>query len=460
MMTNSWKSSVFIFGKKGRFHGEDLAGRNVSSSGRENCGVRFVRGRVDWRRSRARASGAWYNRSFVSVAMAASGNKRSAGRNASRLLRSFTMSVVLRLLHPSNAKAEDHVDYKFEDYNEEHGRIQVLTHSAFFEKSLSSAVTARGELVYDSISGATPTGGPPIAGSTQVPLAHMRDIRKAGNVATSLRWGANTTTPQVAYSIESDYESIGVSLNHSIDFNQKNTTLNLGIAHDFDTIMPKFWPDTKHRDNTDFLVGVTQVLGPKTLLSASVTLGTATGYMADPYRGFVFPDYDSAALFAEQRPQHKTKQVVFLSLTHYVDPVNASVEVSYRLYHDSFGIYGHTASLEWFQKLGKHVILAPLFRYYYQTAAYFYATKLPGDPTLPPSDPFFTVPVPPFYSADYRLSELQSLTYGLSATFVVNSHVYLDAAYRRYAMCGLDDVTAASAYPQANIFTAGVRLWF
>jgi hypothetical protein len=288
----------------------------------------------------------------------------------------------------------------------------------------------------------------------------MRDIRKAGNLATSIRWGPNTTTPQVAYSIESDYESIGISLNHSIDFNQKNTTVTVGLAHDFDTIMEPFFIGDRHKDTTDALIGVTQVLGPRTLLSANLTLGTASGYMADPYRGFVFTDYDPAALFAEQRPQHKTRQILLVSLAQHFDPVDASAEISYRFYHDSFGIFGHTASLEWFQKIGKHVILAPMFRYYYQTAAYFYATELPGDPTLSPGDPFFTVPVPAFYSSDYRLSEMQTFTFGLNATFVINSHVYLDAAFRRYEMCGLDGVTSASAYPNANIFTAGARLWF
>ncbi len=357
-------------------------------------------------------------------------------------------------------RAEDHLDYKFEDYDEDGNRIQIQTHSALLELALGSAVTARGEFVYDSISGATPTGGPPPAGSDQVPLANMDDVRRAGSLGTAIAWGRNITTPQVAYSLESDYESIGLSLNHSIDFNQKNTTLNLGVAHNFDTVMPEFWVGEESKDSTAFLVGGTQVLGPKTLLSANLTIGYDTGFLSDPYKGFVFTDYDPAALFPEKRPDRRSKQVFLASLTHFFESVNGSVETSYRFHHDSFDIVSHTASVEWFQKFGKHVIVSPEFRYYHQTAADFYATQLPGDPTLPPDDPFFTTPVPDYYSADYRLSNLQTFTYGVKLTVIINQHVFLDAAYKRYEMHGLDNVTSASAFPNAHVFTLGARIWF
>ncbi len=364
------------------------------------------------------------------------------------------------VLQSIGLSAEDHVDYKFEEYDESDDRIRIQTHSALLELALGSAVTAKGEFVYDSISGATPTGGPPPAGSDQVPLAQMDDVRRAGSLGTAIAWGRNITTPQVAYSLESDYESIGLSLNHSIDFNQKNTTLNLGVAHNFDTIMPEFWAGEESKDSTSFLIGGTQLLGPQTVLTANLTLGFDSGYLSDPYKGFVFTDYDPAALFPEKRPDDRTKQILLTSFTHFFDALNGSVEASYRFYHDSFDIFSHTAALEWYQKIGQHVVVSPEFRYYWQSAASFYATQLPGDPTIPPGDPFFTTPVPEHYSADYRLSHLQTFTYGLKLTVIVNRHFYLDAAYKRYEMFGLDDVTSASAYPSANVFTLGARVWF
>ena len=130
------------------------------------------------------------------------------------------------------------------------------------------------------------------------------------------------------------------------------------------------------------------------------------------------------------------------------------MEGSYRFHRDNWGIHAHTTSLEWHQKLGSHVVLSPLIRYHYQNEADFYGVIFPGDPSL--SD----LGVPRHYSADFRLSELQTFTYGAQLSFIINDQLYFDLGYKRYDMDGLDNITAKSAYPDANVFTAGLRLWF
>ena len=372
------------------------------------------------------------------------------------------IAVALQGLLAQRVRGENHFDYRYDDYQENADRIHVQTHSAFLELLINSSVTLNAEFVYDGISGATPTGGPPPAGSKQVPLAQMEDTRKAGNLSSAIRWGGNqTTTPQFAYSLEGDYESVGLSLNHTIDFNDKNTTLALGVAYTHDTIMPVFWyGDREYKNSGDALVGLTQLLGPKTVFTANLTVGTSQGYLNDPYKGIRFTGYpDPTTLFTENRPNARTKEIGFFSLTHFVTPVNGSAELSYRLYHDSYGILSHTVTLSWFQKIGKHVVISPMFRFMDQSAADFYAVELPGDPSLPPSDPFY-VPIPKHYSADYRLSALQTFTYGISATVKIKDRVSLDLSYQRYEMVGKDNVTSASAYPSANTFSGGFRVWF
>ena len=47
----------------------------------------------------------------------------------------LVLAFVLRLLQP-RAQAEGHVDYKFEDYNEDNGRIHITTHSYLLELPL------------------------------------------------------------------------------------------------------------------------------------------------------------------------------------------------------------------------------------------------------------------------------------------------------------------------------------
>jgi len=386
-----------------------------------------------------------------------SGNARSAGRSLA-----ISVSVGLQFLLAHRLRGENHIDYRFEDYQEQNGRIGVRTQGLLFEATVHPSVKLEGEFVYDAISGATPTGGPPPAGSNQVPLAQMDDTRYAGYLQSSLRWGGNqTTTPQLSYSWEHDYISAGVSLNHTIDFNEKNTTLALGASYSYDTIQPDFWYGDKEYKNTgDFLLGITQLLGPKTTFMANLTLGTAQGYLSDPYKGVRFTGYDDPnTLFPEMRPGSRFKQIGFFSLTHFVTPANGSAEISFRTYHDSYDIFSQTVTVRWFQKVGKHLILSPIFRFMNQTEAGFYATEFPGDPLLRPGDTGY-VPIPKNYSADYRLSAMNTFTYGLSATVIIKDRVYLDFAYQRYDMTGTDGVTSASAYPTANIFSAGVRVWF
>jgi len=374
------------------------------------------------------------------------------------------LAIALPVLLAQRLRGEDHADYRFNDYSEEGHRIRVQTHSAFCEWAASSSVTLAGEFVHDAISGASPTGAPPPAGSRQVPLAPLEDVRRAGNLSAAVHWGGNqTTTPQFAYSLEHDYESVGVSLNHAIELNEKNTTLSVGLAYTYDEIFPKFWNgDREYKNSGDALIGFSQLLGPKTIFTASFTLGTSRGYLADPYKQFRFSDYALPSVtFPEKRPDHREKQVGFFSLTHFVTPMNGSAELTYRIYHDSYGIFSHTVGLGWFQKLGEHVLVSPMFRFMDQSAAYFYAVELPGDPTVPPDDPFGPgVAIPSAYSADYRLSALQTFTYGLSVALKIKEHLTLDLGYKRYEMVGKDHHTSPSAYPAANIFSAGFRIWF
>ena len=322
----------------------------------------------------------------ISIPAPASPNP-STGRSVA-----LALLIVIGLTRPLRAVAEDRVEYRYEDYREDAGRVRVHTQTAYFETDLNPKVAVKGQFVYDAISGATPTGGPPAVGDRQVPLVELKDKRYSGNISSDLKYDRTTTTPGFAYSSESDYQSTGISLNEAIDFNQRNTTLNLGIAHNFDKVSGFYQRDAKSKDVTDFLVGINQLLGPHTFATFNLTLGYSTGYLTDPYKGvnfsFNYPvdAYDPPSVdvnHEERRPDHKFRQVAQAGLTHYIEAVQGSIEVSYRFHHDDWGVFSHTAELNWHQKLGQKVLLSPFFRYYYQTAAEFYATRFAGDPLFP-----------------------------------------------------------------------------
>jgi hypothetical protein len=387
----------------------------------------------------------------------------------------LALAVSLYVLQLHRALGEDHIDYRYENYREEGDRIGVDTHSLLFEQRITPWLSIRGHGVYDAISGATPTGAPPAADiktpfpypgplSTTVPLTFMHDRRWGGVFEPILSFGPHHITPQFAYSTESDYISYGGALNYSLDLNEKNTILNLGWSHNWDTILPGNSPyifSNQQKDTDDILVGVNQLLGPKTVLTANFTFRNSHGYLNDPYRGVLFDDafqadLNNPILYPEHRPDFRQSYIGFVSLLQYVTPLHGAIEASYRPYYDSFGVVSHTLDLSWHQKIGQRLLISPLFRYYYQTAADFYATQFPGDP-LNPLDP---TPVPQYYSADYRLSKMETFTYGVELSGRITDWLTLDVAYKRYDMRGLDGVTSQSAYPKANIVTVGARIWF
>lgn len=377
---------------------------------------------------------------------------------------SFALACALPWL---KARGDDRADYRYEDYGEEGGRIHISTHGAFFSKELRPWLNLKGNFVYDSISGATPIGAPPLPGESTVPKVSIEDIRRAGYIEPSFKLDNQTFTPQFAISQEQDYESYGVSLSHSIELNEKNTTLTWGISHTFDRVLPnpgESIQEPMRKDTTDFLVGVTQLLGPSTVARANLTLGYSDGYLTDPYKRVLFTDFpytpgNPYTVWPEVRPSHRFRQVGFFSLQQYVDPLNGAAESSYRISHDDFGIVAHTVTLEWHQKITKYVVASPLFRYYTQSEADFYAPSFPGDPSLLEFDPV-AANVPNYYSADYRLSAMDSFTYGIHLSVRPMDSLSVDLAYKRYEMVGRDNVTAADQYPVANVWTAGVTIWF
>lgn len=391
-------------------------------------------------------------------------NRSALGRRSLAL----SLAVVLQLLQLQRVRGEAHADYRYEDYKEDDARMRIRTHAVAFGFKLNSMVEVDGEVVHDAVSGATPNGALPTPGTRNWLQEINPDTRNAGSISAAIAWGANTTTPQFAYSLENDYESFGYAVNHTIDFNEKNTTLAIGGAYTHDNIFAAtLGGDVRHKDSGDLLLGVTQLLGPRTIFTANLTVGVANGYLDDPYKAVHIPYYPdplnpdpTAVTFSEKRPRQRIKEIGYFSLTHFFTPVNGSAETSYRLYHDSYGILSHTVSLTWYQKIGKHVIVSPLFRFVDQSAADFYMTQLPGDYTLnDPSDPYYA-PLPELYSSDYRLAALQTFTYGLSVTAKIKDRISIDLSYKRYAMYGTDSVTSPELFPKANVFAIGARLWF
>jgi hypothetical protein len=291
------------------------------------------------------------------------------------------------------AVADDFAGYRYEDFREDNGRIHIITHTLASQVELTPWLTAKGKYVYDGISGATPTGAPPQGAAAILPTATIEDIRRSYSLELPMKFGIHGIAPSFSWSRESDYESINFAGTYSLELNQKNTTLSLGASRDFDRVIPNrgtFIRTSQDKSKQDVLVGLTQLLDPETILSANFTVSFVDGYLADPYKGVNFfinylnPFFNPspAGLKAEKRPDERFDQVANVSVTHFFKPANASLEAGYRFYHNDYGIFSHTAAFTWFQKIGSSVVVSPMFRFYNQTAADFYTTRVTGDPGL------------------------------------------------------------------------------
>lgn len=377
--------------------------------------------------------------------------------------RSLGLAALLVWLAPRAARAENSISYKFEDYSEENGRIQVRTHGVHIEQDLGTEMHLKLDGLHDAITGATPTGVPAPVGSTQVDLSDLHpEARKAWNADLSRQFKRVNLSFGFGNSRESDYVSNGWSVNTVTDFNQKNTTLLLGLAGTDDKIKVLYSsraPRARKHTN-DVIVGVTQLLDPRTSVSFNLTWGRASGFLQDPYKLVqknteLFPGVFLPLTFGENRPDYREKWVFFTGLNRSFPEVRGALDASYRFYRDTFSTDAHTLDLAWFQRVGEKVILRPSLRLYEQSAPFFYLYSLDKTSLSPGSG----APNPrgPFYSSDFRLSAMRTYTYGLKVIWNVTDAVQLDVAYEKYDMRGRDGVTPASAYADARILTVGAR---
>ena len=372
----------------------------------------------------------------------------------------FALAVLLVWLAPRAARAENSLAFKNSEYREADGRIAISTQGVLLEKDLGPAMHLKVEGLLDAITGATPSGQPAPAGSDQVPTATINDRRKAWNADFSRQFSGLNVAVGIGNSRENDYVSNGWSLNTLTDFNRKNTTLLVGVAGTDDDVKVFFQrPLVKKRTN-DVIVGVTQLLDPRTSVTVNVTWGRMTGFLADPYKLVqknteIFPGVSLPLTFGENRPHERNKGILFVRLNRSFPSLRGAVDSSYRYYRDTNGTDAHTLDLSWFQRVGEKVMLRPSLRLYDQSAAEFYQYNLDATKLTPFSGPPRTGG--PFYSSDFRLSALRTVNYGLKVIWNVTDSVAFDAALEQYDMHGRDGVTPASAYCTARIVTLGVK---
>lgn len=359
-------------------------------------------------------------------------------------------------------------------YYSEDDRVTVFEPITTARKEIGDDEFISAQLVYDSLSGATPNGALPAAtaqtfttpscqdtytiGAGELPMRGFSDNRVAANLGWD-RPMTRTLRGQLGIrgSLESDYMSLGLSGSLLMDFNQKNTTLALGFGADGDSVQPGGGKpvgmtsiascgggggggeDTEgglealgeiignysvDKKVSSLMLGVTQVLNRRSLLQVNLSQTRFQGYLNDPYKlvtvfdnNATNPTYgDPLDYRFESRPRSRTANSVYAQLVYGFD--EDVIHVSWRHFSDDWGVESDTYELAYRLQLGPNVYLRPFYRHYQQDAADFYRHSIPNNA------------LPAYASADQRLGAFTGITGGLrlGLQFGDRNEVYLRLA--------------------------------
>lgn len=323
--------------------------------------------------------------------------------------------------------------------------------------------TASIKVVFDSMSGATPTGAvkastPSFTGASggtginpsgeSAALTDFDDTR----VAVALDWEhEHTRTLSVnyngAFSVENDWRSYSLSATANKENSSRSTRWTLGIAGTYDEIFRVNGNNTPEpitrvadgrflgegeRATTDVIAGVTKVINRRTIAQLNLGFGISNGYMTDPYKVFSVVDINGVEWdqYFEGRPDSRTRWTITANLNHMTFPGNNGIHLSYRYYSDDWDIQSHTLDYAHRFTFANADYFEPRIRLYTQTKAEFYQNSFfsPNDGSTPN--------LPQYLSADYRLDDMSSgtagLTYGVRFGSDADLRTRLEYIYQKF----------------------------
>lgn len=280
-----------------------------------------------------------------------------------------------------------YLDYR--DWQPGEARMRVRAPALYVLKPLSDSVAVEGSLVYDSVSGASPLYFNTLSGASGIGIT---EYRTAGDIKVTKYFNRMAIGVGGAASSERDYLSRAASLDVRVFSDDRNRTYAFGIGGENDRIDSVNGIAVGQRRHTvDVLLGVTQVLSAQAIIQSNLAYSAGHGYYSDPYK------------LLDTRPDRR-RTLAWLTRYHqHLPGIDATVKVSYRYLHDSFGSTSHTAEIAWVQPVPRGFTVTPSLRYATQSAADFYF-----DPPFPAGH------VPgALYTADTRLAAFGAITPGL-----------------------------------------------
>ncbi len=374
------------------------------------------------------------------------------------------------------------VDVGYLHYNEP-DYISVDTYMAMINGNLSDKDTIKLGLVFDTLTGATPTGALPGSESVTVSgtsgggvsadgskggTAPFNDTRLAMDVTWGHEWERLKRSKfGVHVSVEGDYTSVGGSLTMELDSKDRTYTYTAGIGASSDKVgrsneqTPSPLTQSSkalmfgagHKNSFDVMLGVTRVINRRTVGMANFSISQSLGYHTDPYKVISVADKDDieitdGATF-EHRPDARTRYILYTKVKHELPENGHHLGLSYRFHTDSWDINSHTVEGSYSFPVLEHHKLEPFVRLYHQQAANFYTKTLAFDGLPTSTWETAALDFPKYASADIRLAEMFSTTIGAKFRYMTSTTGSVDIRmayyYRDYRDAVVDNDSALFA---------------
>jgi hypothetical protein len=326
-------------------------------------------------------------------------------------------------------------------YYHENGRIRAIEPVVDVVKVFADGQELSLNGSYDSLSGSSPNGAltsraaQTFASPSGTSLVGRHSYTTApGQLPVDPNYhddrfavGANWTMPltrvdqiSVGAKLSDEHDFFSATVNASIahDFNDKNTTLSFGANNEYDRLSPiggapapgsdyTLFEKTgnKTKDGVGALLGVTQVMTRNWLSEFNLSVDRFTGYLNDPYKitSIIDSAGDTTGYEYESRPDQRTRKSAYWE-NRVAWNSQLSTAVSLRYMEDNWSVHSETAELHprWsFSDRERYI--EPVFRWYRQTAAYFYTPWILNTAAAASG----------YQSSDSRLGPFHALTYGV-----------------------------------------------
>ena len=263
--------------------------------------------------------------------------------------------------------------------------------------------------------------------------ASIQDNRVEVGVTTRYFWTDGNAGFAISHSDEDDYEATALTFDASWNTAGDARTWSTSLSSSSDKLNPTkevipVFITEEDVDTQSGYFGVSQILSRTAIARIGFSYTLSKGYLSDPYK------------LRDQRPDNHERLSLSAGYRRFLPDADASLQIDYRYYADSWGIDSHTVELAWAQNLPGS-LLTPYMRYYTQREADFFSVIADTESQ--------------YYADDYRLSSYGAVTLGARWAVAVGESWTLELEAEHYMTHGDWGVFDGDAAPALVDFWRG-----